>query len=98
MLNRDVRKMEKAIDEKQCAGAILTDLSKAFACLNHGLLIAKLDAYGFDKTALTLIYNYLKESKERTKVNSSYSSWQELKFGVSSRVHPWTSIIQHIHT
>ena len=78
MLNRDVREMENALDGKECAGAVLTDLSKAFDCLNHDLLIAKLDAYGFDKTALTFIYNYLKERKQRTKVNGSYSSGQEL--------------------
>ena len=39
----------KALDEKKVAGAILTDLSKAFDCLSHDLLIAKLEAYGFDK-------------------------------------------------
>ena len=37
-----------AIDDKGYAGAILTDLSKAFDCLKHDLLIAKLDAYGFN--------------------------------------------------
>ena len=35
-----------AFDDNKCAGAILTDLSKAFDCLNHDLLIAKLNAYG----------------------------------------------------
>ena len=63
----------KALDEKKLAGAILTDLSKAFDCLSHELLIAKLNAYGFDKSALEFIYNYLKERKQRTKVNGNYS-------------------------
>ena len=73
---------KKALDEKQVAGAILTDLSKAFDCLSHDLLIAKLEAYGFEKSALKFIYNYLKDRKQRTKVNGSYSSWKELICGV----------------
>ena len=48
MPNCHVRSMEKALDGKGRAGAILTFLSKAFDCLNHDLLIAKLEAYDFD--------------------------------------------------
>ena len=73
---------KKALDLKHSAGAVLTDLSKAFDCLNHKLLIAKLDAYGFQKDALNFIYNYLKNRKQRTKVNNSYSSWRDVKYGV----------------
>ena len=72
----------KALDEHKCAGGMLTDLSKAFDCLSHELLIAKLGAYGFDKLALKFIYNYLKHRKQKTKVNNSYSSWRKLKYGV----------------
>ena len=62
---------KKALDGKDKAGGILTDLSKAFDCLNHNLLIAKLGAYGFDHRALRFVYDYLKNRKQRTKVNSS---------------------------
>ena len=40
-------------------GVILMDLSKAFEAINHGLLLAKLDAYGFSRTSLKLMQNYL---------------------------------------
>ena len=72
----------KAIDDKKYAGAILTDLSKAFDCLNHNLLIAKLHAYGFDDSSLNFIRSYLKERKQRIKVGQSYSTWNELQWGV----------------
>ena len=67
---------------KKHAGAILTDLSKAFDCLNHDLLLAKLRAYGFDQSSPEFIYSYLKERKQRTKVGVSYSSWKDIKFVV----------------
>ena len=72
----------KALDNRHNAGGVLTDLSKAFDCLNHNLLIAKLEAYGFDISALSYVYSYLKNRKQRTKVDTSYSSWKELKCGV----------------
>ena len=73
---------KKALDEKSVAGAILTDLSKAFDCLSHDLLIAKLEAYNFEKSALKFIYDYLKDRKQRTKVGKFYSFWRELILGV----------------
>ena len=66
--------MEKSVDNGGSFGALMTDLSKAFACLSHELLIAKLDAYGFDNKSLKLIYNYLSNRKKRVKINESFSS------------------------
>ena len=60
----------------------MTDLSKAFDCLSHELLIAKLEAYGFDEKSLKLIYNYLSNRKQRVKINDLYSSWREILYGV----------------
>ena len=73
---------KKALDNKKIAGGVLTDLSKAFDCLNHNLLVAKLDAYGFDTNALDYINNYLKGRKQRTKVGNAYCLWRELIGGV----------------
>ena len=58
------------------------DLSKAFDCLNHDLLIAKLEAYGFGKGALQLIHSYLDRRTQRVKVNGSFNTWRETSAGV----------------
>ena len=77
-----LNKWLKALDKHDNVAAILTDLSKAFDCLNHELLIAKLDAYGFSNSALTLVYSYLNNRFQRTKVNNTYSDWSCINTGI----------------
>ena len=60
-------KLKKSVDNAGVFGALFTDHSKAFDCLSHELLIAKLDAYGFDKSALKLENIYLSNRKQRIK-------------------------------
>ena len=54
-----VEEWREHLDENFAVGAVLTDLSKAFHCIAHNLLIAKLAAYGFSNTALRYVYSYL---------------------------------------
>ena len=77
-----IEKWEKAVDNGNVFGAFLTDLSKVFNCLPHDLITAKLNSYGFNLTALNLIHNYLTKQKQITKINHSYSSWEDILFGV----------------
>ena len=77
-----IEKWNKAVDNGNVFGALLTDLSKRFDCLPHDLINAKLNSYGFNLTALNLIHNYLTKRKQRTKTNHSYSSWEDILFGV----------------
>ena len=73
---------KKAVDNGNVFGALLTDLSRAFDCHPHDLIIAKLNSYGFNLTALSLVHNYLIKRKQRTKINQSYSSSQDILFEV----------------
>ena len=68
-----LEKWKRSLDRGKAFGALLTDLSKAFDCLDHELLIAKLNAYGLSLPALRLIHDYLSNRKQRTKINCSYS-------------------------
>ena len=75
-------KWQKCLDEKGIVGAVLMDLSKAYDCLSHELLIAKLAAYGFSKQSLRLIYSFLKGRKQRVKIGNNVSDWLEIIQGV----------------
>ena len=77
-----IEKWRKTLDKGGETGAVLTDLFKAFDCIDHNLLIAKFDAYGFEKQSIDFLHSYLKKRKQRTKVDSAYSSWEMLLSGV----------------
>ena len=77
-----LEKWKSAVDNKRNFDGLLTDLSKAFDCLPHDLLLAKLNAYGFSLPSLRLVQRYLSNRKQRTKISSEFSSWEEILFGV----------------
>ena len=60
----------------------MMDLSNAFDCISHDLLITKIHAYGFENQSLKLIHNYLNGRKQKVKINSKYSTWKEIISGV----------------
>ena len=63
-------------------GAVLMDLSKAFDCIPHDILIAKMHAYGFSKNTLTFFYSYLKRRKQYVKINEKCSDFKTILTGV----------------
>ena len=77
-----IEKWRKTLDKGGETGAVLTDLSKAFDCIDHNLLIAKLDVYGFEKQSIDFFHLCLTKCKQRTKVDSAYSSWEMLLSGI----------------
>ena len=75
-------KWQKCLDKSGIVGTLLMDLSKAYDCLPHDLIIAKLEAYGFDKNSLKLILSYLTNRKQRVKNGSFFSTWLDILLGV----------------
>ena len=77
-----LEKWKRSVDEGKVFGALLTDLFKAFGCLDHELLIAKLNAYGFSLPALRLINDYLSNRRQRIRIGNSFSDWFGVILGV----------------
>ena len=58
------------------------DLSKAFDTINHDLLLAKLRAYGFSTSALSLLYSNLKNRTQKVVINNKTNSSEVVIAGV----------------
>ena len=75
-----LQKWQKELDSSGIVGTILMDLSKAYDCLPHDLIIAKLEAYGLDTNSLRFLFDYLSCRKQRTKMRSAYTNWLVVGF------------------
>ena len=76
------RRLAKALDNHECVAAILIDLSKVFDCLPHGLLFAKLRAYGLSEEAVELLESYLSDRSHQVRLGIFTSTWEKLFKGV----------------
>jgi retron-type reverse transcriptase len=77
-----VEDWKAALDDKKFIGAMLMDLSRAFDCLPHRLLLAKLNAYGVDDKACNLLMSYLRKRQQRVKVGVTKSDWTTILKGI----------------
>ena len=81
-LFRLIEACRSTLDKKGYVGMVLMDLSKAYDCLPHDLLMAKLAAYGLGLESLKLFSSYLSNRKQRVKYGNSFSEWQNIESGV----------------
>ena len=66
------------LDKNKFVGTVLMDLSKAFDCIPHSLLIAKLKSYGLGNNACEFMSSYLNHRYQRVKILTDRSSWTPL--------------------
>ena len=72
----------KAIDAGNKSGALLPNLSKAFDCLDHFLLVAKLHWYGLSPLSLKLLFSYFSNCTHWFKIKECFSNRLNIEYGV----------------
>ena len=94
---------QKYLDKGEILGTLLMDLSKAYDCISHDLLIAKLEAYGFSFNSLNFVHSFLHGRKHRVKIgkignfaddNSLYTSGKSLDFVTEKLKHDTSIMLQ----
>ena len=77
-----MEELRKGLENNFVVGGVFMDLSKAFDCIPHGLVIAMFEAYGFDDSLVHCIYSYLDYRKQWLQINKERSSLQNRRSGV----------------
>ena len=76
-----LEKWKNTLDKGGFVCTIFMDLSKDFDTMNHDLLIAKLEGYGFQEDALAFMESYFTNRQQRVRVSSNFSIWEEIISG-----------------
>jgi hypothetical protein len=83
-----INEMLNTLNNKQIVGGIFCDLTKAFDCVNHDILISKIENYGIIGKGKELFQSYIKGRYQRvltdnkTSHNTTVSNWATIKHGV----------------
>ena len=77
-----VEEWKKKLEYNFIVGAVLADLSEAFDCIPHELVIGKLSAYVLNSDSLCYIYSYLKHGKQCVQINNKQSEFETIISGV----------------
>lgn len=72
----------RALDESKKCASVFCDLSKAFDCLRHDILLEKLKYYGFDGKELHIMTTYLRNRTQIVSIGDIISNQGQLNIGV----------------
>ena len=80
-LFREIETRKQRLDSRSVVGTVLMDLSKAYDCIPHDILIAKLEAYALDRSSLRLMLSHLSNRIQRVKIGTCLSKYDKIKIG-----------------
>ena len=69
------------IDRKELVCILSTDMSEAFDSLSHSLTLTKLEAYGFEPSALDLMRSFFNNRQNRVRIGNTESKWNQMSRG-----------------
>ena len=73
------------------------DLSKAYDCISHDLLLAKLEGYGFGLESWDLMQSNFTNRLQRVKLNGTSGNWYQVKSRCPTGLSSWALAIQFIY-
>ena len=85
VLIRLLEEWRQHLDNNKVVGGVFMDISKAFGCVPHDLLITELVAYSVEENLLMYIYSYLSNRKQCIHINNVHSKFQNVISGVLQR-------------
>lgn len=77
-----VKKVLQVFEDKESAQVTFCDLSKAFDCVNHKLLLYKLEILGFQNSGLSILRSFLEHRKQIVCINEDRSNVADVLCGV----------------
>lgn len=81
-ITRSIKFILEALDGSQRCTSIFCDLSKAFDCLRHDILLHKLRYYGFEGKEYSILKSYLQNREQVVSVNELRSKRETCNIGV----------------
>ena len=82
VLIRLLKEWRKCLDNNYVVGGVLVNLSKAFDCVPHDLLIVKFEAYDINENLLAYHQSYLSNKKQCVRINNVTSDFETVISGV----------------